>query len=129
MLSPEKVDFSSDKLWPLGSTIRLYAVFFPLQDDLTGEVLRPRDITDFDVNVVSTEDYDNYNSDTRTILGHILSNPTVMTQDHKNAIVERMFEGIAGRLGAEDPAVALRMLTYFSYDVQSEFFLNRVEGK
>lgn len=121
-LQPEEVDLSRIRL-PLRWTIELYAIFFPIYDETTKELIQAKDLSEFNV---ATENYDTIGElETGTILGHMLTNPRVMVQEHINMIVDHMFDGIARRLEVSDPKVALRILTYFSYDFHNEFFLKR----
>lgn len=107
-------------------TLWLYTTFFPVYDEFAGEPIRPRDLSDLNVTLPSDYKFDSHGLDNSgKILAHLIANPTVLQLQHKNVIIDYVIRGIARRLNTDDPTQALRMLSYFSYDLKYGFFLRR----
>lgn len=116
---PNEYDRKSISLW-------LYTTFFPLYDDVAGQAIEPRDLSALNITLPEGYRFDPNEIDSPgTLIGQILSNPTVLELQHTNLITNHLFKGIAKWLGTDDPTQALRMLSYFSWDLENGFFLKR----
>lgn len=105
-----------------------YSIFFPIYDEVTGNTIPAKDLSDLDLSLPPDVDIEFQAQDIGrhgTLLGHLLSDAGVLTRAHTAFIIEHMFQGIALKMGVHDIEVALRILTYFSTDLENEFFFKR----
>lgn len=119
------LDDTNMKRTSLRLMMKSYSIFFPIYDEVTGDVLPAKDLSELDLTLPPDHGINFHIGNLGYLLGHLLSDAGVLTRSHTAAIIEHLFKGIANRLGAPNMSAALRILTYFVANLQRGFLFKR----